>query len=202
MRRSLLITLALLSCTLLPAQERSFLRVGIEWGYGTSPYKYWNKNYMDAEVGYRVWDESHESAFYPNAFAGLSLGADISDRLNLAAWTGIMGVYKHRRVMPLGMRLSFFSNGQKNSGMMYFLDGGAGFPDFFESPLLYFASLGSGYRVALSRIFDLDLTFRIRGCYDHPPLWDAEDQIYVEQSNIRKNIAIYGSAEFGIAFSF
>lgn len=182
--------------------QRSWFRWGLEWGYGASAFKYWSNNYFDSKVGCRIWDEGHEFAFVPNAYAGLYAGVDVGTRLNLSLFSGTMSVYSGRQVIPLGLRSTYAFRGQDSQGALALLGGGFCFHDFsFASPG-YYLQLGGGYRIKLGSLMNMDLLARLRACDDHPPIWDEEVGAYVERDNIRKNLAAYASFELGVAISF
>ena len=204
MKRLSLITLLLLFCTAASAAgpgERPILRFGVEWGYGSGFYRYWNLNYMDPVVGYRVWDEDHEFAPSLNAYALLEAGADLLPRFNLAFAGGIMGIAPGRRVVPLILKTTFFFRDSASDGPFARACGGLGFPDFFSRPPIHFASLGGGWRLALNGLWDIDFIGSVRFCSDNPPIKD-EDGTIISESSIRRNTAIYCSFELGIAISF
>ncbi len=193
----------MLACSLAYCQERpSRFHWGVEWGYGASGFMYWSNNYFDAKVGYRIWDEGHEFAFVPNAYAGLYAGFDLGRRINLSLFSGTMGIYSDRQVIPLGLRATYAFRGQDSQGALAFLGGGLCFHDLFVSAPGQYLQLGGGYRIKLGGKMDMDLLAHLRACDDHPPIWDEENGSYVDAANIRKNLAVYTSFEVGVAFRF
>lgn len=204
MKRLYIIALLLLSCAAASAAgpgERPILRFGVEWGYGSGFFRYWNLNYMDPEVGYRVWDEDHEFAPSLNAYAQVEAGADLLPRFNLSFAGGVMGIAPGRQVIPLMLKATFFFRDSSLDGPFIRACGGLGFPDFFSRPPIKFGSIGGGWRLALDGLWDIDFTGSVRICSDSPPIVDEND-ITISESSIRRNTAIYCSFELGIAISF
>ncbi len=202
-KRSAILLILLLSCSLSQAQGlRSAFRWGLEWGYGASAFRYWSNNYLDAQVSYRIWDEGHEFAFTPNAYATLYAGADIGRHLNLSLYSGTMGIYTDRQVIPVGLRATLAFRGNDSGGALAFLGGGFCFPGLSFSSPGHYLQIGGGYRIKLGSVMDMDLLAHLRTCDDHPPIWDEEDGAYVQDGNIRKNLAVYSSFELGVAISF
>lgn len=204
MKKRIAITfLFMLACSLAFCQEQRFrFRWGLEWGYGASEFMYWSNNYFDANVGCRVWDEGHEFAFVPNAYAGLYAGLDLGRRLNLSLFSGTMGVYSDRQVIPLGLRATWAFRGQDSRGALACLGGGFCFHDLAAASPGHYLQLGGGYRIKLGGLMDMDLLAHLRACDDHPRIWDDEYGAYVDGANIRKNLAVYTSFELGVAISF
>ena len=201
MKKTILIIALMLASTFAFA-ERPFLRFGIEWGYGANFYKYWNYNYIDSKLSYRIWDEDSEFLFRQNAYALVMGGADIIRWLNVSLFTGTMGISRERQVIPFGARVTAYPKGTENNGPMVAIGSGIGFSDYFSGPTICFVSLAGGYRFVLSTLWDIDFVGKVRFCSDHPKLWDAANQEYVKTSDIRRNIAAYCSFEFGAALSF
>lgn len=200
MKRLIVIALLSLSCIAASA-ARPMLRWGAEWGYGATFFHYRNLNYMDPEVGYRVWDEGHDFSPSANAWASVFIGADLLPWMNVSAGTGFMGISKDRRVIPVFIKTEFYPRGSSSDGPLVRLAGGLGFPGLLSSPPVRFVSAGGGWRLALDRISDLDFFADIRFCGDNPPVTD-DDGTVINESNIRRNTAIYCSLEFGVALSF
>ena len=202
-KRIAIIFILMLACSLALCQEqRSRFHWGMEWGYGASAFKYWSNNYFDAKVGFRIWDEGHEFAFVPNAYAGLYAGFDLGRKLYLSLFSGTMGIYSDRRVIPLGLRATYAFKGQDSQGVLAYLGGGLCFHDFSIAAPGQYLQLGGGYRIKLGRSMDMDLLAHLRACDDHPSIWDEEDGAYVQKDNIRKNLAAYISFELGVAIRF
>lgn len=202
-KRTAITLLLILACSLAFCQEqRSRFRWGLEWGYGASGFKYWSNNYFDSKVGYRIWDEGHEFAVIPNAYAGLYAGFDLGRRINLALFSGTMGIYSDRQVIPLGLRVTYAFMGQDSQGALALLGGGLCFHDFFVSSPGQYLQIGGGYRIKLNGKMNMDLLAHLRACDDHPPIWDEENGAYVDAVNIRKNLAVYTSFELGVAIGF
>lgn len=204
MKRLYIIILLLLSCSSLaakPPEGRRLLRWGAEWGYGTRFYKYWKYNYMDPNLG-RIWDKRNDFNLSANGYLFLSVGADILPWFNISLYSGLMGVSDDRQVFPLAIRANFFPNGSNKDGALLLLGAGIGFFDYYSIAPVHFANIGAGWRLALNNRWDMDFTLQMRVCGDKPPIWDPEKNAYVNESDIRGNVAIYCSIELGVAISF
>lgn len=208
MKRLLLFLSLLLSAGITSSasgrEGRSPLRFGIDWGYGVDFYKYWNINYLDSEVGYRVWDQDYAFGFRPNAYATASLGVELSSRTTVSAFSGVMGLSEGRSVIPMCLQASYIPAGNAKGGLLFTAAAGIGINTDLESyyRLSTIAMIGAGWRIPLNTVWDMDVILRIRGAHDSPPIWDEDVHNYVPRSDIRKNITITTAAEFGIAISF
>lgn len=206
MRRSLLTFFFLLCCFSALAGEkgeRRALRWGADWGYGLDIYHYWNINYLDTQVGYRVWDQDYEWQARPNAYACLKLGYEVLPWMEVSVFSGIMGISEGRKIIPAGLQIGIAPGGNANAGPVFNISGGAGFKSGGYSPVpAAFAMMGGGWRFRINSVWDMDLLLRTRLCKDSPPVWDKDDGIYITEENVRRNVALTASLEFGIALSF
>lgn len=203
-RLSIIIGLLLLCSPLFggwPQKDRPLLRFGAEWGSGTRFFLYRNLNYSDPDLG-RIWDEWADYSLSLNAYAYISAGLEPLSWLSLSINTGVMGVSSGRRVIPLELRASLYPKKAGNDGPFVFVGGGLGFPDYFTKAPLSFINVGSGYRLALDSLWDLDLLLHLRICKDAPPIWDEDKGVFINENYVRGNTAIYISAQFGISISF
>lgn len=182
-------------------RDRQFFRIGGEWGYGIGFLRYWNYNYMDADFG-RIWDEGRD--FFPsaNAFACINIGADLAPWCKIFIQPGVMGVTKDRQVFSLGAAACFYPKGHEKDGLVLLAGGGIGFLTHIYNIPVNYAKVGAGWHLSLNRLWDMDLSARLRLCKDSPPIWDKDRNNYVNQDDIRGNLSLSCSLEFGVAIDF
>ena len=183
-----------LALTALPLKAGDPPRIGftLEWGFNATVFNANDFNYLD-EDGARLVDDSRCFKFYPNGGVLGGVKLNLPERFSLSLHSGFLGVEDNVRVIPALLRVGFAPRGVNSDGFFVYLDGGVGFRDIELSRKLGLASLGGGYRVALSRRYSLDFMFSLRGVLDHPDL---------PGTNIASNRAIYCSANAGVGINF
>lgn len=205
MRRQVIISilLLLLPCLALPAREpgTASFRFGIEWGGCSTLYTAMHQNYT-VEDGYRV-DENHAGGtFIGNAQMLANAGVNITPHIALAAYSGLTGISKDFRVVPLTLRGTYFFKDMHCDGMLCYLDGGVGLKCKNLSDICTLLSAGTGYHLALSRAVSLEFLACVRLTLDRPDIMDPDTGKAIPAENIRVNNARYGALNFSVALSF
>lgn len=193
---------ALLSALSCHAQApRPHWRLGAEWGYSVAFHNHYHYCYPDPEIGYRVDDEQYVNINYLNAYCMLKGGYDLSRCLNASLSLGSMGVYNERVLIPVLADFAWHMNTVTQDGPMFTAGSGIALGNLRRKPVIL-ARAGVGYRFALSRWADLDFFLRFRAVIDHPRVWDADSNRYIEESVVLRNNALYYAFSFGMALSF
>lgn len=210
MRKHLSILIVLLfSTTILEAKlpDTWFMRhfkVGVEWGYSETFYKYRHYNIVSDE-GYRIDEASRGFYFFPNGQLSFRVSYDVTDKFSLSLGTGMSGTGDDCRLYPVTLRLGFFPHTTLSDGFFTFIEGGLGIPaplDNEQESKAAVGYVGEGYRLALAPHCFLDLMIKLQYLYNRP-LIDAQDgQGYVPESSIRQNMAGYCSIGISAALSF
>lgn len=194
MSKRLILTLAFICLTLATARGGEPRRVGfsVEWGFSATVFNANDFNYLDTD-GARLVDDSRCFKFYPNG--GILGGIDVNPgrRFSFGLRSGFLGVEDNVRVIPVLFRVGFAPSGVDADGCFVRIDGGIGFRDLPPYRRVGLASLGGGYRMALSRRYSIDFIFTLRGTLDHPEL---------PGTSISHNRAVYCSANAGIGVNF
>ena len=103
MMKKLLLTLALL----MPAAGLSAWTpkpsFGIEWGYTGTFLRTHQYNYIYS-AGSRIIDNGSMWWYYSNGSILANAGLDVSSKVNLSVYSGLLGVYSRRWMVPVELR--------------------------------------------------------------------------------------------------
>lgn len=209
MKKFLLISTMILLSLGLSARGRGSqfarkMQFGVEWGYTQTYYKFHHYNIVSAE-GYRINEDTDGFFFHPNGSLLANLGYDLTDRLNIAVYSGYLGLADNCRVFPISLRASIFPhNNMYDDGFFSYLEGGVGFrvPTLEKHEAAYFISAGEAYRIKLTPYCNLDFLLSLRLCFDRPMIPNPDGNGYVSRHNIRRNSARYHALSFSIALNF
>jgi len=206
MKKSILSLVFLVSVLAFPVLSKAAspveFRFGIEWLFSANFFNSHQFNYI-TEEGSRVNDVASSFEYTPNGGVYGCLGLDFLDRFNASLYSGYLGIYSRRNVIPLELRFSFFPGGFHKDGLFVNAGGGIAFQEFI--PILnlsYLAHIGGGWRLALSDIVNLDFLLSVQSSFDHPNILNPEGTSYIPEDKVRKNNAQYFAVNFGLALSF
>lgn len=189
--------------TSLAAQSREdFPRItyGAEWSYVGSVFSAYHYNFFSPE-GYRYDTREAAAGFNSNGEALVHVGYNVSDKWNLAIYTGFTGISDIHNAIPLSFRATRLFEPNKNGDRWFtFADAGTGISVKKQSQEIAALKLGTGYRVSLSRDTKLDFNAAIRCTYTHPDIY-FEHEI-ISHRWINRNDAIVVSASIGMAVTF
>lgn len=161
-----------------------------------------HQNYTVSE-GYRVDDNHAGWTFIGNAQVLANIGVNITPRIAVAAYTGLEGISKGFRVVPLTLRGTYHFKDMNSDGMLCYLDGGVGFKETRDpSEICTLMSAGTGYHVALSSSVYLDFLLSARAGLDSPEIVDPDTGRTIPESSIRLNQARFYSVNISIALNF
>lgn len=131
-------------------------------------------------------------------------GINVSPKVNLSLYAGYCGVFRHERMIPVSLRVSWYSGDDPmRNRWIVFCSAGAGFNDI-RNPWKLSAEgkLGGGYRISLNRSVKLDLVFAFQEVYTHPRAYESDAGNYVPQERLRRNDAYISAFALGIALVF
>ena len=179
-----------------------FIRYGVEWGSSGTLYTSKHQNYTVSE-GYRVDDNHAGWTFIGNAQVLANIGVNITPRIAVAAYTGLEGISKDFRVIPLTLRGTYYFKDMDFDGMLCYFDGGVGFKGIRNpSEICTLLSAGTGYHMALSSSVSLDFLLSARASLDSPDIVDPDTGRALPESSIRLNQARFYSVNISIALNF
>ncbi|MCR4860546.1 MAG: hypothetical protein K5910_07780 [Bacteroidales bacterium] len=177
-------------------------RIGMEWGYSQCLLLDRSYNIISQE-GYRIFEDYTRLDLKPNGVVMVQVGVDVLPKLNLALYSGYIGVGENNRLIPLLLRASFFPRTTWERGTFFFAQGGpAWHPLIRNDSLNMMAGGGAGWRVPLSEDCNLDLLLSVKYLWDHPRIPNPEGPGYVPAHNIRRNDAGYCALDLTLAVNF
>lgn len=186
-------------------ERRDFPRFtfGVETSYVLTFLNYSHFNFISSDGGRRD-ERTLTDVAMSNGQILVSGGVNISDKLNLSLYTGYGGVYRRERMVPLSMRLSWYSGGDPmKNRWIAFCGLGAGFNDFSDlSRISAEGKLGCGYRISLNRSAKLDFLLAFQEVFTHPRAYESDAGNYVPVERLRRNNAFISAFTFGFALVF
>lgn len=176
---------------------------GIETSYVLTFLNYSHFNFISMDGGRRDVKIMSGGA-YSNGQILVSGGVNISPAFNLSLYTGYSGVYSRVRVVPVALRLSWFSGKDPmRNRWMAFLGAGAGFNNFSNlTDLSAEGKIGGGYRISLNRSVKLDFLLAFQEVFTHPRAYESDAGNYVPSERLRRNDAFISALTFGFALVF
>lgn len=203
--RYILVIILLAACSSAAAARSPLLRYGLEWGFTPTLLASYHFNYISDE-GYRVNDQGGGGYFAANGSILAHFGVNVTETFSLSLLSGAVGISEGNRVFPAMLRVSAYPKGVSSDGIFIFADGGVGFhadnPNTPTKKNAVLASLGGGYRFALSRSISFDLLASLRGAYDHASILNPDGPGYIPEQNIRRNNAGYIALNISAALTF
>ena len=113
-------------------KQRAYTRFtfGVESSYVLTFLNYSHFNFISADGDRR--DERYTTMnVFNNGQILLHAGVNMSENLNLSLYAGYSGVYRHERMIPLSLRLSWYSGKDPMADRwILFCSAGTGFNDF------------------------------------------------------------------------
>ena len=185
--------------------KRDFPRFtfGVETSYVLTFLNYSHFNFISIDGGRRN-ERTLTASALSNGQILLSGGVNISSKLNLSIYTGYSGVYLRERMVPLSLRMSWYSGDDPmKNRWIAFCGLGAGFNDFRNfSKVSAEGKLGCGYRVSLNRSAKLDFLLAFQEIFTHPKAYESDAGNYVPAERLRRNNAFISAFTFGFALVF
>ena len=174
---------------------------GLEWGYTATFFKHAHYNFICSE-DYRINEKYNTWWYYSNGSVLANAGVDLTKTLNVSAYSGLIGVYSHRWVIPAEMRVRFCPAGNGNDGPVFQAGGGAVFPTSTLTETAARGLLGGGYRFAIFRSMSVDFLLSFNLTWDHDLIKDPDTQAYVPHSAISSNMSEYYAVNLSVALNF
>ena len=155
MRKLLCILTAILLTATASFARMPHISYGLEWGYAGTFFKHANYNYI-CEEGYRIKESVNTLRYFSNGIVLANVGIDVTSRLNVSAYSGLIGVYSKRWVVPAELRLRYCPAGNCSTGPVFYVAGGATFPTTTLMETGGRAAIGGGYRFAIFRTMSVE----------------------------------------------
>ena len=174
---------------------------GLEWGYSATFLKTSQHNYICSE-GYRIIDNPVYWRYFSNGSVLANAGLDLNDKINLSLYSGLLGVYSKRWVVPVELRARWCPSGLHNNGLL--VQGGAALTiptsSLYEPRMRALA--GAGYRIAVYRSVSVDLILSWNFTLDSDKITDPDTKEFVPRSDISANSTEYQAVNLSLAINF
>lgn len=200
MKKALTIILALLLMAS-GMHARPRFSYGLEWGYTGTFLKTWQYNYIYSS-GSRIVDNSEAWRYFSNGSILACIGADLGNKVNLSAYSGLLGVYSRRWMVPVELRARWCPAGLSENGPVLHLGGAAAFPTASLYETAARINLGGGYRVKVYGNTCVDFLLSFQVCSDHESITDPDTGMYVPTRDITLNLVEYWGLNFSVALNF
>ncbi len=174
---------------------------GAEWGYTGTFLKTSQHNFICSE-GYRIIENPVSGRYFSNGSVLVNAGVDVSGKINLSVYSGLQGVYSHRWVVPVMMRMRWCPAGLDSDGFLLFAGGGATFPTTVLRETGAESQLGVGYRVALFKGISVDLLLSWNVTLDSETIIDPDTRMPVPRNKMTTNTTEYQGINISLALNF
>lgn len=174
---------------------------GLEWGYTGTFLKSWQYNYIYSS-GSRIIENDHRWCYFSNGTIMGCAGLDVTDKINVSVYSGLLGVYSRRWMIPVELRTRWCPRGLHEDGPLMHVGVAATFPTSTLYETSARASIGGGYRLKVYNSICVDFLASFTLCGDHVPIVDSDTQEYVPTKDITTNLAEYWGLNFSIALNF
>ncbi|MBO4455720.1 MAG: hypothetical protein J5695_04905 [Bacteroidales bacterium] len=200
MKRTLLLVLLLLPALALSARGPRF-SYGLEWGYTGTFLRTHQYNYIYSE-GARIVDNDAFWWYYSNGSVLADVGLDLGDKVNLSVYSGLLGVYSRRWMVPIELRTRWCPNGLENNGPLAHLGTSITIPTSTLQESTLRINAGGGYRFCVYRHLSVDFLMCLVVTGDHDLIRDPDTDFYVPSKNITKNYSQYWGVNMSVAINF
>lgn len=201
MKRSASILLLLLFVTFGAEARIPHISYGLEWGYTATFFKHADYNFICNE-GYRINDNINIWRYFSNGAIMANVGMDITPRLNVSAYSGLLGVYARRWVIPAELRFRFCPSGLDVTGPVFHAGVAAVYPTSTLTDTGARGVLGGGYRFAIYKSLSVDFLLSVNLTVDHDRITDPDTKEYVLRKDITSNVSEYCALNLSVALNF
>ncbi|MBQ9462934.1 MAG: hypothetical protein IJU68_04680 [Bacteroidales bacterium] len=200
MKKTATIVLSLLVAFSLQARTPVFT-YGLEWGYTATLLKTGQYNFICAE-GYRIIENPVTWRYFSNGSILANAGLNFTDHLNVSAYSGLLGVYSRRWMVPVELRVKYCPAGLDKDGFVLSAGGGVTFPTATLRETGARGVAGAGYRFAIFRKMSVDFTLSLNVTLDHDRITDPDTHQYVSRTEIESNTVQYYALNLSIGLNF
>ncbi len=174
---------------------------GLEWGYTGTALKTWQHNYIYSS-GARIVDNDRTWRYFSNGSVLACAGLDLGSRVNVSLYSGLIGVYSQRWMIPLELRGRWCPSGLCSNGPLLHAGIAAAFPTASLYETTARVNLGAGYRVNVHSAKCVDFLLSLQVCGDHESIRDPDTRYYVPAEDIFSNFAEYWALNVSVALNF
>ena len=200
MKRLLLPALIILLAV--PLQARApRISYGLEWGYTGTFLRTHQYNYIYS-AGSRVIDNDSFWWYYSNGTVLANAGLDLGSKVNMSVYSGLLGVYSRRWMVPVELRTRWCPSGLDQNGLVTHLGIAATFPVTTLQETSCRINIGAGYRVMVYRHISIDFLMSAVVTADHDLIRDPDTEYYVPRMNITRNYSEYWGINVSAAINF
>lgn len=200
MKRLLLPALIILLAV--PLQARApRISYGLEWGYTGTFLRTHQYNYIYS-AGSRVIDNDSFWWYYSNGTVLANAGLDLGSKVNMSVYSGLLGVYSRRWMVPVELRTRWCPSGLDQNGLVTHLGIAATFPVTTLQETSGRINIGAGYRVMVYRHISIDFLMSAVVTADHDLIRDPDTEYYVPRMNITRNYSEYWGINVSAAINF
>jgi len=177
------------------------LGFGLEWGYTGTFLRSHQYNYIYS-AGSRIIDNGSEWWYYSNGSVLANVGVDLTKTFNLSAYSGLLGVYSSRWMIPVELRARWCPSGLENDGFIAHTGVAATFPTETLKDMAGRLNIGGGYRVMVYRHISVDFLFSANATLDHDLIKDPDTGQHILSSDITRNLSEYWGLNLSVAINF
>ena len=193
---------ALLVLLAAPLQARvPRISYGLEWGYTGTFLRTHQYNYIYS-AGSRVIDNDSFWWYYSNGTVLANAGLDLGSKVNMSVYSGLLGVYSRRWMVPVELRTRWCPSGLDQNGLVTHLGIAATFPVTTLQETSGRINIGAGYRVMVYRHISIDFLMSAVVTADHDLIRDPDTEYYVPRMNITRNYSEYWGINVSAAINF
>lgn len=185
-----------------PLQARApRISYGLEWGYTGTFLRTHQYNYIYS-AGSRVIDNDSFWWYYSNGTVLANAGLDLGSKVNMSVYSGLLGVYSRRWMVPVELRTRWCPSGLDQNGLVTHLGIAATFPVTTLQETSGRINIGAGYRVMVYRHISIDFLMSAVVTADHDLIRDPDTEYYVPRMNITRNYSEYWGINVSAAINF
>ena len=174
---------------------------GLEWGYTGTFLKTWQYNYIYS-AGSRLFDNGSSWRYFSNGSFLADAGLDISPKVNLSVYSGILGVYSRRWMVPVELRARWCPAGLEENGPLLYSGAAVTFPTSTLMETSGRLNIGGGYRVKIYRHITADLLMAFHFTFDHDIIYDPDTDMPVPRTDMVSNLSEFWGLNVSFAINF
>lgn len=174
---------------------------GLEWGYTGTFLRTRQYSYIYS-AGSRITENYPEWRYFSNGSVLANAGLDISDSFNLSAYSGLLGVYFRRWMIPVELRARWCPLGLQNDGPLIHCGAAATFPTSTLMETSGRLNAGGGWRCNVYRSISIDFLLSLNVTLDHDIIYDPDTYLPVPSMNVTRNFSEYWGINFSLAVNF